>query len=182
MMQHVPHTVVSGTTLVLGGARSGKSEFSENLIINSGLDPVYLATARGEDQEMRERIDVHQKRRNDSSRSDWLTVEEPLALGDALKDCAFEGRAVLVDCLTLWITNLMIAGADTDREVSNLVRNLHHLAAPVVFVSNEVGMGVVPENKMAREFIDLTGHAHQKIAEKADHVYFIAAGLPLVMK
>ncbi|MCP4183390.1 MAG: bifunctional adenosylcobinamide kinase/adenosylcobinamide-phosphate guanylyltransferase [Hyphomicrobiales bacterium] len=175
-------TVVSGITLVLGGARSGKSEFSENLIINSGLNPVYLATARAGDQEMRERIDIHQQRRNNSAGPDWLTVEEPLALGDALKNCAFRGRAVLVDCLTLWITNLMVAGADIEREVSNLVRNLHQLAAPVVIVSNEVGMGIVPENKMAREFIDLTGHAHQKIAEKADHVYFIAAGLPLALK
>ena len=182
MTPQVPDTTLSGVTLVLGGARSGKSEFSENLITNSGQSPVYLATARGEDQEMRERIDIHQNRRNNSAGPDWLTVEEPLALGDALENCAFEGRAVLVDCLTLWITNLMLAGADTDREVSNLVRNLHQLAAPVVFVSNEVGMGVVPENKMAREFIDLTGLAHQKIAEKADHVYFIAAGLPLVMK
>lgn len=182
MTQHLPHKVVSGITLVLGGARSGKSEFSEKLIINSGLNPVYLATARGGDPEMRQRIELHQKRRNNSVRADWLTIEEPLALGDALKNCAFEGRAVLVDCLTLWITNLMVAGADINREISNLVRNLHQLAAPVVFVSNEVGMGVVPENKMAREFIDLTGLAHQKIAEKADHVYFIAAGLPLVMK
>jgi adenosylcobinamide kinase/adenosylcobinamide-phosphate guanylyltransferase len=182
MTLHEPHTIVSGVTLVLGGARSGKSEFSENLVINSGLNPVYLATARGGDQEMRERIDIHQKRRNNPVGPDWLTVEEPMALEDALKNCAFEGRAVLVDCLTLWITNLMVAGADVDREVSNLVRNLHKLAAPVVFVSNEVGMGVVPENKMAREFIDLTGIAHQKIAEKADHVYFVAAGLPLVMK
>jgi len=182
MAQHLPHKVVSGTTLVLGGARSGKSEFAEKLIINSGLKPVYLATARGEDQEMRERIELHQQRRNNAVRSGWLTIEEPLALDNALTNCAFEGRAVLVDCLTLWITNLMVAGADINREISNLSQHLDQLAAPVVFVSNDVGLGVVPENKMAREFIDLAGLAHQKIAEQADHVYFITAGLPQALK
>lgn len=182
MTIHKPHKLVTGATLVLGGARSGKSEFSENLIKNSGLKPVYLATARGDDQEMRERIEIHRERRDSSPGPDWLTVEEPLALSDALNNYAFAGRAVMVDCLTLWITNLMVADADVEREIVNLVQNLDHLAAPVVFVSNEVGMGIVPQNAMAREFRDLVGTAHQKISAKADHVYFVAAGLPLVMK
>ncbi|MCP5020054.1 MAG: hypothetical protein GY938_32920, partial [Ketobacter sp.] len=107
MTIHKPHKLVCGVTLVLGGTRSGKSEFSENLINESELKPVYLATARGDDAEMRERIEVHRDRRDNSPGPDWLTVEEPLALGDALKNCAFAGRAVLVDCLTLWISNLM---------------------------------------------------------------------------
>ncbi|MCP4072260.1 MAG: bifunctional adenosylcobinamide kinase/adenosylcobinamide-phosphate guanylyltransferase [Hyphomicrobiales bacterium] len=182
MTIHKSHKLTSGITLVLGGVRSGKSEFSENLIGDSELKPVYLATARGDDAEMRERIELHRERRDNSAGLDWLTVEEPLALGDALKNCAFAGRAVLVDCLTLWITNLMVTGADVERETDNLVECLDRLSAPVIFVSNEVGMGIVPQNAMAREFRDLAGAAHRKIAVKADHVYFVAAGLPLVLK
>lgn len=177
-----PHKLVSGVTFVLGGARSGKSEFCENMLINSGLKPVYLATARGDDEEMSERIEIHRQRRIHAQANVWQTVEEPLALADALRNCAFEGRAVLVDCLTLWITNLMVAGADVEREADHLVRGLETLAAPVLFVSNEVGMGIVPQNAMAREFRDLAGLVHQKIAAAADHVYFVAAGLPIVMK
>ncbi len=182
MTIHKPHKLTSGITLVLGGARSGKSEFSENLILDSELKAVYLATARGDDVEMSERIEIHRSRRENSPGSDWLTVEEPLALDDALRNCAFAGRAVLVDCLTLWITNLMVAGADVEREIEDLVESLDRLQAPVIFVSNEVGMGIVPQNAMAREFRDLAGTAHREIAAYADHVYFVAAGLPLVMK
>ncbi len=182
MKLHQPHKLISGVTFVLGGARSGKSEFCENMLIDSGLKPVYLATARGDDEEMVERIEIHRRRRIMSEANVWQTVEEPLALADALKNCAFEGRAVLVDCLTLWVSNLMAVDADVEREANNLVQSLDRLAAPVIFVSNEVGMGIVPQNAMAREFRDLAGMVHQKIAAAADHVYFIAAGLPLVMK
>lgn len=171
-----------GVTFVLGGARSGKSNFAEMLVKNSGLKPVYLATARGSDEEMRERIEVHRERRDNSPGSEWDTVEEPLAVGDALRNCTFDGRAVLVDCLTLWVSNLMVAEANVERETDSLIQILDELAAPVVFVSNEVGLGIVPDNAMAREFRDLAGMVHQKIAAKANNVYFVAAGLPLVMK
>ncbi len=173
-------------TLVLGGARSGKSLFSENLVINSGLDPVYLATARAHDDEMRDRIETHRARREDFNRKlngrTWVCVEEPLALADALRNCAFQGRVVLVDCLTLWVTNLMLAEADVEREIIHLISTLDELAAPVVFVSNEVGQGITPQNAMARKFIDLAGMVHQKLAKKAGSVVFITAGLPLVLK
>jgi adenosylcobinamide kinase/adenosylcobinamide-phosphate guanylyltransferase len=177
-----PHKLVSGVSLVLGGARSGKSKFGEQLVKDSGLKPIYLATARAQDREMSERIETHRQRRDDDASLNWKTVEEPLELGNALRKCAFSGRAILVDCLTLWITNLMIEGASVECESANLIQCLDGLAAPVVFVSNEVGLAIVPENAMAREFRDLAGMVHQQIAARADHVYFIAAGLPLVMK
>ena len=179
---NIEHKLGNGVSLVLGGARSGKSDFAESLVKRSGLSPVYLATARGGDDEMRERIERHIERRNLSVGSDWETVEEPLAVADALRNCAFKGRAVLVDCLTLWISNLMEAGANVERETDDLVNTLESLPAPVIFVSNEVGLSIVPDNAMAREFRDLAGMVHQKIAARANHVYFVAAGLPLVLK
>ncbi len=183
---NIEHKLGNGVSLVLGGARSGKSDFAESLVMRSGLTPVYLATARGGDDEMRERIERHIERRNLSvgcaSGFDWETVEEPLAVADALRNCAFKGRAVLVDCLTLWISNLMEAGANVERETDDLVNILGSLPAPVIFVSNEVGLSIVPDNAMAREFRDLAGMVHQKIAARANHVYFVAAGLPLVLK
>ncbi len=169
-------------TLILGGQRSGKSLFAEKLVLTSGLKPIYLATARGGDEEMQERIDIHRARRDGATNVEWMTVEEPLALADALRNCAFEGHVILVDCLTLWVSNLMEVEADIEREASNLVQSLDSLAAPVVLVSNEVGLGVIPANAMARKYCDLAGMVHQKIATRADRVYFIAAGLPLVMK
>lgn len=168
----------SGITLVLGGARSGKSSFAEKLILSSGLKPVYLATGRAMDEEMSERISIHQDRRGKA----WETIEEPLALTDALRQCASGGRAVLVDCLTLWVTNLMMAKADVMRECEDLIAALPGLDAPVVFVSNEVGLGIVPENKMAREFRDLAGSVNQRIAIACDEAWFVAAGLPLSLK
>ena len=167
-----------GVTFVFGGARSGKSRFAENLIMKSGLKPVYIATGRALDEEMSERIAAHRERRG----SAWETVEEPLALADALNQSNFEGRAILVDCLTLWVTNLMIAEADVARECAHLVEMLGTMSVPVVLVSSEVGLGIVPENQMAREFRDLAGEVNQRIAKAADEVYFIAAGLPLTLK
>lgn len=180
------HILKNGITLVLGGARSGKSSFAEKLVRKSNLKPVYLATARAEDDEMSERIELHQERRDQTRFAQrgpkWETVEEPLALVDALNNCCFPGRGVLVDCLTLWVTNLMVAGADVPREITNLVGCLDQLDAPVVFVSNEIGLGIVPDNAMARNFRDYAGSLHQQIAANSGHVYFVAAGLPLVMK
>ncbi|MEM7067269.1 MAG: bifunctional adenosylcobinamide kinase/adenosylcobinamide-phosphate guanylyltransferase [Pseudomonadota bacterium] len=166
------------TILILGGARSGKSAFAENLVLKSGLKPIYLATGRANDDEMVSRVELHQERRGDV----WQTVEEPLALVDALAHAAIPGRMILVDCLTLWITNLMMAEALVDREVRNLVRYLEDPKAPIVLVSNEVGQGIIPDNKMAREFVDLSGKAHQEIANVCTNAYFVTAGLPQKLK
>lgn len=172
------HKLNSGSTLVLGGAKSGKSLFAEELILGSGLKPFYFATGRAFDEEMSERISVHKDRRG----AQWETVEEPLALSDALMQNNFEGRAILVDCLTLWVTNLMMAEADVKVECAHLIGTLKQMIVPVVFVSNEVGLGIVPENEMAREFRDLAGHVNQIVASNVDEAYFIAAGLPMVLK
>ncbi|WP_176038126.1 bifunctional adenosylcobinamide kinase/adenosylcobinamide-phosphate guanylyltransferase [Brucella tritici] len=166
------------SVLVLGGARSGKSSYAEKMVESSGLQPLYLATGRAFDKEMENRIAIHRDRRG----SEWQTVEEPLDLIDALTLHAAADRFVLVDCLTLWLTNLMMAERDITTETAGLVAMLPNLAGPVVFVSNEVGLGIVPENRMAREFRDHAGFLHQAVAAVANEVYFMAAGLPLKMK
>lgn len=165
-------------TFVLGGARSGKSSFAEKLVEDSGLQPVYLATGRAFDKEMESRISIHRDRRG----REWQTVEEPLDLVGALEKHAGHDRFVLVDCLTLWITNLMMAEQNIAAETETLIAALSPLSGTVVFVSNEVGLGIVPENQMAREFRDHAGFLHQAVASVADEVYFLAAGLPLKMK
>lgn len=167
-----------GLTLVLGGARSGKSSFAEGLIERSGRKAVYLATGRAWDEEMTQRIDQHQLRRGDI----WSTVEEPLDLVTALKVHAADDKAILVDCLTLWVTNLIMAERDIAAETAGLVETLPHLKGAIICVSNEVGLGIVPENRMARAFRDHVGRLHQQVAAVAASVYFVAAGLPLKMK
>ena len=165
--------------LVLGGARSGKTAFAETLALRSGSRPVYLATAEALDGEMRERVASHQRGRGDR----FATIEEPLALSDALLIAARDHDVILVDCLTLWITNLLIANEDVALAVSELSATLTQLqSARVVLVSNEVGLGIVPDNAMARTFRDLAGSAHQRLAEVCDDVYFIIVGLPLTLK
>ncbi|MBV2143849.1 bifunctional adenosylcobinamide kinase/adenosylcobinamide-phosphate guanylyltransferase [Falsochrobactrum sp. TDYN1] len=163
---------------VLGGARSGKSSYAEKLVEASGFKPVYLATGRAFDCEMESRIATHRDRRGPQ----WRTLEEPLDLVTMLKDNAAADSFVLVDCLTLWLTNLMMAERDITAESAALVTVLPELHGPVVFVSNEVGLGIVPENRMARAFRDSAGFLHQSVASVADEVYFMAAGLPLRMK
>jgi adenosylcobinamide kinase / adenosylcobinamide-phosphate guanylyltransferase len=163
---------------VLGGARSGKSSFAEGLIETSGLEPVYLATGRAWDDEMSERIGHHKARRGFR----WTTVEEPMDLAGKLESLASADRAILVDCLTLWLTNLMMAESDIEAEVARLTNTLSNLKGTIILVSNEVGLGIVPENRMAREFRDHAGRLHQAVATAAAKVYFVAAGLPLKMK
>jgi adenosylcobinamide kinase / adenosylcobinamide-phosphate guanylyltransferase len=173
-----PSTPLPAATLVLGGARSGKSRFAEHLIAAAPGPWVYLATAEARDAEMAERIRRHRGRRGEG----WRTVEEPLDLAAGLHCAAREGRAILVDCLTLWVSNLMAAGRDVAEETGRLVAALPQLSAPIVFVSNEVGLGIVPDNSLARAFRDEAGRVNQAVAAAADRVYFIAAGLPLLMK
>lgn len=168
----------AGGTLVLGGARSGKSVFAEGLVEASGLSPIYLATGRALDDEMKTRIAHHQDRRG----GNWETIEEPVHLAEALAREARTDRAILVDCLTLWVTNLMMADEDVAERGEALCAGIRDLPGVVVFVSNEVGMGIVPENRMARDFRDHTGFLHQKVAGECQHVYLMAAGLPLKLK
>jgi adenosylcobinamide kinase / adenosylcobinamide-phosphate guanylyltransferase len=171
-------STATGAVLVLGGARSGKSSFAEALVTASGLDMYYVATGRAWDGEMTARIAEHRSRRG----AEWTTLEEPLALVDCLTGIDAPGRVILVDCLTLWVTNLMMEERDMAAEFSRLADYLPTAAARLIFVSNEVGLGIVPENRMARDFRDHAGRLHQIIAVKAAEVYFIAAGLPLKMK
>jgi adenosylcobinamide kinase / adenosylcobinamide-phosphate guanylyltransferase len=165
-------------TLVLGGARSGKSRYAERLVLESGLVPVYVATAEALDDEMAARIAEHRARRG----ADWRTVEEALDLVGALHRECSPDRAVLVDCLTLWLANLMGQDRSPGPEMERLVAALGALPGSLVLVSNEVGLGVVPTAAMARAFIDHAGWLHQRIAEQADVVVFMAAGLPLHLK
>ena len=165
-------------TLVLGGARSGKSAFAEGLVEQASESRLYLATGQAWDDEMRARITTHQDRRG----AGWETVEAPVELAGALAENARADRPVLVDCLTLWVTNLMLGEHDLDAAFAELSGSLPLLKGPVVFVSNEVGLGIVPDNAMARAFRDHAGRLHQSIARLADEVYFVAAGLPMKMK
>jgi adenosylcobinamide kinase/adenosylcobinamide-phosphate guanylyltransferase len=168
----------SELTLVLGGARSGKSRFAEKLVLESSFEPVYLATAEPLDGEMAVRIAAHRARRAGS----WQTVEEPLDLVEALaRECGPE-RAVLVDCLTLWLTNLMTDRRDVAAESARLVDALRGLRGAVILVSNEVGQGVVPDNPMSRAFVDHAGRLHQALAARADAVVLLVAGLPQRLK
>lgn len=171
-------TVRSKVCLVLGGARSGKSRYAESLVAASGLHKVYLATGQAGDAEMAARIESHRERRG----PDWETVEEPIRLVEALRRHGTAESVVLVDCLTLWLSNLMLDGGDAAAEGARLVALLPELAGPVVLVSNEVGLGIVPENAMARMFRDQQGHLNQQVAAAADLVVFMAAGLPMRLK
>ena len=165
-------------TLVLGGARSGKSRHAQSLVEGAAAEALYLATAEPRDDEMKARIAAHRARRG----ARWTTREEPLALTQALASSARPDRPVLVDCLTLWLSNVMEAGREVEAEIDALVAALPRLAGPVVLVANEVGLGIVPDNALARAFRDHAGRLNQSIAACADRVVFVAAGLPLVLK
>jgi len=148
------------------------------MVLDSGKKAIYIATGRAFDDEMSERIETHQDRRG----SIWETIEEPLALTDALRQSSLPNRMIMVDCLTLWITNLMMADANVEREAAQLVAYLAEAETPVVLVSNETGLGVVPADEMSRRFNDLAGSVHQEVARVASAAYLITAGLPLKLK
>ena len=163
-------------TLVLGGARSGKSRHAEALIARHPSPWAYLATAEAWDEEMRDRIAEHRARRN----ARWRTIDAPLDLPAAL--AAAGEQPALVDCLTLWLTNLMLGEHDVEAATLALEQALAARAAPTVLVANEVGLGIVPESALGRAFRDRAGLLNQRMARLACHVHFIAAGLPLLLK
>jgi adenosylcobinamide kinase/adenosylcobinamide-phosphate guanylyltransferase len=164
-------------TFVLGGARSGKSRYAENLITSEPPPWIYVATAEAIDDEMAQRIAGHRARRPVG----WRTVEAPRNLLGALADVP-PGAVVLIDCVTLWLSNLLFAGADVETEIANLDAALLQMPGKVVLVANEVGSGIVPENALARRFRDLQGRLNQQLAARADRVVLMVAGLPLFVK
>ena len=179
-------TDLAPVTLILGGARSGKSAYAESMI-ERGFgerwdDALYIATAQQidtkEDLEMIARIREHQARRGAA----WTTVEEPLDLPGALSRHGGPRCPVLVDCLTLWLTNIMLSDADVEAATTNLIKGFATFPGPIVLVSNEVGLGIVPDNALAREFRDCAGRLNQRVAAAAQRVEFIAAGLPMILK
>ena len=171
MENHLP------LTLVLGGARSGKSRYAEQMVMSAPAPWIYVATAEPFDDEMRVRIAEHQSRRG----SDWQTIDAPTDLAGAIED-APKDEPVLVDCLTLWLNNLMFRKIDIDTAVSNLEAALAGREAPTVLVSNEVGFGIVPDNAEARRFRDLQGRLNQRIAAMAGRVVLMVAGIPVLVK
>ncbi|HVL74512.1 MAG TPA: bifunctional adenosylcobinamide kinase/adenosylcobinamide-phosphate guanylyltransferase [Noviherbaspirillum sp.] len=178
-------------TLVLGGARSGKSVHAERLALAGGKQCIYLATALAGDAEMAARIAHHRARRD----AGWITVEETLALGDALLRWCAADRVVVVDCLTLWLSNLLFSGAEAlpehgvidpppafGAQRDALLDALEQVRGDLILVSNEVGLGVVPAGAVSRWFVDEAGRLNQAVAARCDKVVFVAAGLPLVLK
>jgi adenosylcobinamide kinase/adenosylcobinamide-phosphate guanylyltransferase len=164
-------------TLVLGGARSGKSRYAEATVMATPAPWIYVATAEPFDDEMKARIAEHRGRRG----GQWQTVEAPLDRAGAIAG-APPAATLLVDCLTLWLNNLIFKKRDIDTETGRLEAAIAARQAPAVLVSNEVGSGIVPENAEARRFRDLQGRLNQQIAARADRVVLLVAGLPLVVK
>ncbi len=169
-----------GAHLVIGGARSGKSSYAEKLALSISPPRIYIATARILDAEMEKRVQLHKERRG----SEWKTVEEPLDILSAIKQTDNETKVVLVDCITMWLTNLLLDNdLDAESEVLKLCKFLDsECAIPIILVSNEVGMGIVPENALARKFRDLAGWTNQKLAEVSRIVTWVVAGIPVVIK
>jgi len=170
-------------TLVLGGARSGKSRFAEMqadhwLRKNPSGERVYIATAQAFDDEMRDKVAHHKVQRG----TNWRTIEEPFELVRCLTEENAENRFLLVDCLTLWLSNLVLNGIDANGATDRLCTCLEKTQGEIVIVSNEVGLGIVPVNKLSRQFRDIQGSANQRLAAAAHKVVLVTAGLPLVLK
>ena len=163
--------------LILGGARSGKSRIAEQKAMQSGMQRVYIATGTAGDEEMANRIAHHKQSRGD----DWQLVEEPIALAAALLKNSSTQTCILVDCLTLWLSNCLHRGCWEDQRQA-LIEMMPTLPGKVIFVSNEVGQGVVPMGELSRQFVDESGFLHQELAQLCDGVTFVAAGLPLQLK
>lgn len=167
-------------TLILGGVRSGKSRLAERFATDSNLPVHYLATATADDEEMKKRIESHQKHRPDH----WQVIEEPLRLASVLDEQAARGHCVLVDCLTLWLTNLLITEDETvfENERAALLKALPRLPGEIIMVSNETNMGIMPMGELSRRYCDEAGRLHQDLAQVCDRVILTVAGLPHILK
>jgi len=164
-------------TMVLGTAASGKSKIAEKMIFNSGLPRIYIATSQVWDDETKSKIEAHKIQRG----PDWQTIEEPLNIAHVLKNCPGD-HAVLIDCATLWLTNHLLDEADIDAQSKLLFDAIQQQSNPVAIVTNEVGAGIVPESKLGRQFRNIQGRFNQQLAEQADLVVNVIAGLPQVLK
>jgi adenosylcobinamide kinase / adenosylcobinamide-phosphate guanylyltransferase len=169
---------MSAHCLILGGARSGKSRMAEDLGRAWSGPRIYLASGEAGDEEMQDRIALHRQGRGDS----WVTVEEPVAVLERLRVLSDAGTFILFDCVTLWLSNLIHRSLDVRTAVDELADALPGLPGRIVIVSNEVGLGIVPDNALARHFRDEAGRANQKLAEACGEVIFVAAGLPVKLK
>ena len=167
-------------TLILGGVKSGKSRLAEKLALESGLAVSYIATAEPGDEEMKSRIKTHQIRRP----TQWTVIEEPIALARVLEEQAEANHCVIVDCLTLWLTNLLVASDDSllKKECEALVSTLAELPGEIIFVSNETNMGIMPLGELTRRYCDEAGQLHQQLAGICDRVVLTVAGLPQILK
>jgi adenosylcobinamide kinase/adenosylcobinamide-phosphate guanylyltransferase len=167
---------------VTGGARSGKSTFAQEMAENIEGKRLFIATAEAFDEEMKKRILKHKEQRGDR----WDTLEEPIRIGDSLRSAEGSYKTVLVDCLTVWMSNILIKYSGRDEEMSGVAdeffSGLEKFSGIAIAVSNEVGMGIVPDNKLAREYRDRLGYLNQKMAKAADEVYFLCSGIPIKIK
>lgn len=163
---------------ITGGARSGKSSFALKEALKIKGTKAYIATALALDEEMKERIERHKKDRGD----DWDTYEEPLRISDVIKKIKGEYEAVVLDCLTLWLSNLIHAEVNVKSEIESFISSLVTRHSSLFIISNEVGMGIVPENELAREFRDMAGLLNQRVAEISDEVYLVVTGIPVKIK
>jgi adenosylcobinamide kinase/adenosylcobinamide-phosphate guanylyltransferase len=177
LAQALPDAARSSLTFLLGGARSGKSAYAEKLVLALTAPWTYVATAQPHDDEMTERITLHRARRGEG----WSTVDAPLDLAQALRAVP-DGGPVIVDCLTLWLSNHMLAGHDVDAICAELENVLTAPRGPWFVVSNEVGLGIVPDSVLGRRFRDAQGRLNQRVASRADRVFLMVAGLPVQVK
>ena len=172
--------MINRQTLILGGVRSGKSRLAERIALESQLPITYIATATVQDEEMRQRITAHQARRP----AEWHVIEAPFALAAALSNQAVAEHCILVDCLTLWLTNLLMAddAALFERELGAFLTLLPTLSSRIIMVSNETNMGIIPMGALSRRYCDEAGRLHQELAQQCDQVILTVAGLPQILK
>lgn len=170
--------MTTSSLFVLGGARSGKSRYAQARAEAMGLRPIFIATAQAFDGEMTDRIAQHRAERG----ANWQTIEAPIDLADAITAHAAPDAILLVDCLTLWTSNLMLAEHDIAAATTQVIEAIQGGRGPIILVSNEVGLGIVPDNALARRFRDAAGTVNQQIAAMVDEVQFLVAGLPLAVK
>lgn len=169
---------LTGISLVIGGARSGKSRFGEHLALSLNENPLYIATAEIHDEEMQDRIDLHRQDRDER----WTTLEEPINIAPIITSHSTSDKTILLDCLTLWLSNLMGQDRDIEKETATLCQTLEKYQGNIILVANEVGQGIVPDNALARQFRDHAGRLNQSIAQVADNVIYMVAGLPMIAK